>query len=326
MKNKEKLKRAERLEISILLKREYSFRDIARALNRSPNTISYEIINNSTNRIYNPIKAHAKARVRKRMSKFQWMKIEENKDLKKYMVKGLKKHWNPNEISGRMKKEKQLFYISKTAIYEWLRSNRGQYYCRYLYSKRYKRIKRNKNKTTRVMIPERVSIDKRFLGANNRTKYGHWEKDAIVSNRNHRGSLAVAQERKSRLITVRKTRTMSSVEHSKIIQNMFFGLMVKSVSFDNGIENKNHKDLRLPTFFCDPYSSWQKGGVENANKMIRRYFPKGTDFQTVSQKEIDRVVFIINNKPRKILGYRTALEVARTGGVLLENNYIECPN
>ena len=101
---------------------------------------------------------------------------------------------------------------------------------------------------------------------------------------------------------------------------MFLGLMVKSVSFDNGIENKNHRELSLPTFFCDPYSSWQKPSVENANKMVRRYFPKGTDFQTVSQREIDRVVSIINNKPRKILGYRTALEVARQGGVLLEDN------
>ena len=114
---------------------------------------------------------------------------------------------------------------------------------------------------------------------------------------------------------------MSPVEHQKTTKAILSDLMVKSVSFDNGIENKNHAHLHLPTFFCDPYSSWQKGGVENANKMIRRYFPKGTDFRSVSQKEIDRAVSIINNKPRKILGYQTALEVARQGGVLLENNY-----
>jgi IS30 family transposase len=320
MKNKEKLKRAERLEIAILLNKEYSFREIAKALNRSPNTISYEVNNNSTNGEYDPIKAHSKARVRKRMSKFQWMKIEENKELKQYIIIGLKKHWNPDEISGRMTKEKQPFYASKTAIYDWLRSNRGQYYCQYLYSKRYRKKKRKKNKTARVMIPERVSIDKRFLGANNRTRYGHWEKDAIVSRKGGKGSLAVGQVRKSRLVVAAKTKTMSPKEHLMATKKMTNGLLVLSLTFDNGIENKNHKELGRPTFFCDSYSSWQKPEVENANKMIRRYFPKGTDFQTVSQKEVNRVVSIINNKPRKILGYRTALEVARASGVLYDNN------
>ena len=308
------------MEISILLKKEYSFREIGKALRRSPNTVSYEVKSNSTNGEYDPIKANAKARLRKRMSKFQWMKIEEKKELKKYIVSGLKKHWNPDEISGRMKKEKQPFYASKTIIYDWLRSNRGQGYCGYLYSKRCHRKKRDKNKTTKTMIPERISLNKRFMGASNRTRYGHWEKDAIVSRKGSKGSLAVAQERKSRLIIAMKTKTMSPVEHADKTKIMFRGLMVKSVSFDNGIENKNHKELGCPSFFCDPYSSWQKGGVENGNKMIRRYLPKKTILSEISQDRIDHIVSIINNKPRKILGYKTALEVARQGGVLLENN------
>ena len=316
MKNKGKLKREERLEISILSGKGYSQREIAEALARSPNTVSYEMKSNSVNGMYDPIKANDKARVRKRMSKFEWKKIEENKELKKYIIVGLMNHQNPDEISGRMRKKKKSFYASKTAIYEWLRSNRGQYWCRYLYSKRYRVKKRKKSKTARVMIPERVSIDKRFLGATNRTRYGHWEKDSVLSCRGGSGSLAVAQERKSRLIVVYKTRTMSPVEHQKTTQAMLLGLMVRSVSFDNGIENKNHRELGLPTFFCDPYSSWQKGSVENANKMIRRYFPKGTNFRTVSQRMVDRVVSLINNKPRKILKYKTALEVARACGII----------
>ena len=321
MTNKGKLKRAERLEIAILFKKGYSFREIGQALGRSHNTIAYEVKSNSVNGEYDPIKANAKARLRKRMSKFQWKKIEENKELKKRVIIGLKKHWNPDEISGRMRKEKQPFYASKTAIYEWLRSNRGQYYCLYLYSRRYQAKKREPNKTTRTMIPERVGLHKRFLGADNRTRYGHWEKDAIISRKGDHGSLAVAQERKSRLIVARKTKTMSPVEHLKTIRIMFSDLMVKSVSFDNGIENKNHRELSWPTFFCDSYASWQKGGVENGNKMIRRYLPKRTALSKISQNHIDRIVSIINNKPRKILGYRTALEVARQSGVLLENNY-----
>ena len=99
---------------------------------------------------------------------------------------------------------------------------------------------------------------------------------------------------------------------------MFNEKKTKSITFDNGIENKHHYLLHVPTFFCDPYSSWQKGGVEQTNKMIRRYFPKRTNWSIVSQKEIDHVISIINNKPRAILGYKTSLEVAREGGVLYE--------
>lgn len=319
MKNKEKLKRAERLEISILLNKKYSYRDIGKTLKRSPNTISYEIKENSVNGIYDPIKAHAKARVRKRMSKFQWMKIEENKDIKKYIIDGLKNHWNPDEISGTMKKANKSFYVSKTAIYEWLRSNRGQYYCRYLYSQRYYKKKRKNKKTKRVMIPNRVSIDKRFLGANNRTRYGHFEKDSIVSGKKGSGSLAVIYERKSRLVLVRKTKTMSPVEHKLKTKEMIKEVNAKSITYDNGIENKNHEEVYIPSFFCDAYSSWQKGGVENANKMIRRYIPKGTDISKVSAKYIQKIIDLINKKPRKILGYKSALEVARASGVLFNN-------
>jgi len=317
MKKREKLKRAERLEIAILLKKDYSFREIANALERSPNTISYEIKNRSVNGEYDPIKAHNKARLKLRQRRFQWRKIEENTELKQDVIKGLKKHWNPDEIAGRIKRENKSFYVSKTAIYEWLRSNRGQYWCKYLYCKRYRKIKRKKNKTIRVMIPERVSIDKRFLGADNRTRYGHWEVDALVSGKKGRGALAVMNERKSRLLVARKVWSLSSKIYIGVVKKMSLGLNIKSATFDNGIENKNHRELRMPTFFCQPYSSWQKPSVENANKMIRRYIPKGTNISKVPDWRINHIISIINNKPRKILHYRTALEVAIASGVLL---------
>ena len=319
MKKKEKLKKAERLEIAILLDKKYSYRDIGKVLERSPNTISYEIKENSVNDVYNPIKANNKARNKKRMSKFQWAKIEENKKLKQYIIKGLKGHWNPDEISGKMKQhKKKSFYASKTAIYDWLRSNKGQYYCKYLYSKRYYKKRRKNKKTKRIMISDRIGIESRFTGADNRSRYGHWERDAIVSGKRAAGSLAVAQERKSRLVLVRKTRTMSPAEHNLKTKEMMTNMLVKSYTYDNGIENKNHKELGVPTFFCDPYSSWQKGGIENVNKMIRRYIPKGSDISKISNRYIQNIVREINKKPRKILGYRSALEVARAGGVILQ--------
>jgi len=318
MRKAKKIKKAERDEIFILLKKKYSIRDISKALGRSPNSVSYEIKNNSTNSVYDPEKAEAKARVSLRMRRFQWQKINEDMKLKEYVINGLKQGWNPDEISGRMRREKKSFNISRTAIYEWLHSYRGQAYCQYLYSKRYYQKKRVK-KTERVMIPNRVSILKRSRGAENRTRYGHWEKDAVCSGKRVKNSLAVMQERKSRYVSARKTSGYSSLEHNQAILLMTENKKVLSLTYDNGIENREHEALGIPSFFCDPYSSWQKGGVENANKMLRRYIPKGTNLGTISEKYLNHILSLINNKPRKILNYRSALEVARANGVLLEN-------
>ncbi|MEI8175070.1 MAG: IS30 family transposase [bacterium] len=323
MRKAKKIKKAERDEIFILLEKAYSIRSIARALGRSPNTVSYEIKNNSTDGKYDPRKADKKARVSLRNRRFQWRKINKDKELKKYIMQGLKDHWNPDEISGRMKEEKKPFYTSKTAIYEWLRTARGNKYCKYLYSERYYKKKRVK-KTERVMIPDRVSIDMRSLGAENRSRYGHFEKDAVCSGKNGKGSLAVMQERKSRYVDAKKVSGFSGKLHNEAIMEMKKNKKILSLTYDNGIENRYHKKLGIPSYFCDPYSSWQKGGVENANKMIRRYIPKKTNLSKISQEYLDEIILKINNKPRKILGYRSSLEVARASGVLLE--ILECPN
>lgn len=315
MAKKPKLKLVERLEIKILLEKGYSLRAIARSMHRSPNTIAYEVEVNGGRKEYNPHYADQYARTRKKDTRREWSKIEHNPELRAYIIEGLEKHWNPDEISGSMKKEKKSYYASKTAIYAWLRTVYGQQYCAQLYSRRYYQKKRIK-KTERVMISERVSIGERFRGADNRTRYGHWEDDTIVSRKGCRGGLSVGYERKSRLIVATKVTSMSTGEHMEAIQQQINRYKTLSITFDNGIENKQHKTLGVPTFFCQPYSSWQKGGVENANKMIRRYFPKGTNFRTVSQRSVDRAVAIINNKPRKILGYKTALEVSSACGMM----------
>ena len=319
MKKNKKLSRAERFEIAILLGKEYSFRSIAGVLGRSPNTISYEVRENSVNGVYDPWKAHAKARVRKRNAKFQWKKIHENDALREYIIEGLKKHWNPLEISGRMKVGGLPFFASKTAIYEWLYSASGQRYCRYLYSKRYNK-RRRKPKTKREMIPHRIGIEERPIEATLRTQAGHFEGDTIVSKRGGSGGLSVLQDRRTRLLGVKKLHTLSPTENNVAINHMREELNILSITFDNGIENKKHTELGVMTFFCNPYSSWEKGGVENVNKMLRRYFPKGTDFAEVPEERIRKAVQMINEKPRKILGFRTALEVAREEGVLLRES------
>lgn len=306
---------AERLEISVLRSRGYSIRTIADQMERSPNTISYELCWNKTNGTYDPRKADAKSRLRKRMRRLQWMKIEKNAELKRYIIHGLHKKWNPDEISGRMKKEKKSWSVSKNSIYRWLYSNRGQRYCPLLYSKRYRK-KSRKGSRKRTLIPNRVDIAKRFRGAETRSRYGHWEKDAVVSRHGISASLAVAAERKSRLLGAQKVQNMSPVGHEVATQKILTGKKVLSITRDNGIENMYHEQTPIPSFFCEPYSSWQKGSIENANKLIRVFFPKGTDFRFVTQKEVDRAIHTINEKPRKILGYRTAYEVAFSAGII----------
>lgn len=322
MIKRKKLILAERLEIEILLGKGYSYRKIAGVLGRSPNTISYEVEINGGLSEYNALNADQYARTRKKDTRREWSKIEHNQRLRQYIIECLEKHWNPDEISGRMKKEKKPWYASKTAIYEWLRSVYGQKYCICLYTKRYYR-KRRVKKTERVMIPARIGLEQRFLGATNRTRYGHWERDTIVSRQGCSGGVSVGLERKTRLVTANKVVSMATAEHNATVEKQKEVYKTLSITYDNGLENRGHQELKIPTFFCEPYSSWQKGGVENANKMIRRYFPKGTNFREVSQRKIDQIVSIINGKPRKVLGYRTALEVAERAGVLLT---VQCPN
>lgn len=324
MKKAENLSRTERLEIGILLGKEYSLRAIARVLGRSHNTLSYEVRKNSTRGIYEPLKAQAKARLRKRMRRLEFSKVEACPDLKRFVIQKLTEHWNPDEIAGYLKRHRGVYpwSVSKTSLYEWLRTARGERYCTYLYSRR-KRVKRRKGKkAVRIMIPDRVDISHRNAGATNRTRYGHHERDTLMGRRGTALHLKTGIERKSRLIQVWKVRGMRPATHAAVEREMGSEVYTASVTRDNGLENKEHETVGVPSYFCRPYASWQKGSVENANKMVRRYFPKGTDFRTVRQSEIDRAVSLINKKPRRILGYCSALEVAQKAGIIKSDSVL----
>jgi IS30 family transposase len=289
MAKKPKLKLVDRLEIKILLDKGYSLRAISRSMERGHNTIAYEVNTNGGIFGYNPHNADIYARTRRKDTRQSWSKIEHDAEMKAYIILCLEKHWNPDEISGRMKRERKPWYASKTAIYDWLQSVYGQQYCVHLYSGRYHKKKRVK-KTERVMIPERIGIEERGAGADNRTRYGHWEDDTVVSRKGCSGGLSTGSERKSRLVTATKVNSMSTMEHMEVVQKQIGQYKTLSITFDNGMENKQHKTLGVPTFFCEPYSSWQKGGIENANKMLRYFFPKGTNFREISQKKLMKLL------------------------------------
>lgn len=337
MKKAPKITDAERSEIDILHTRGYSARSIAKALGRSPNTIAAELKRNSyADGRYVAARAKQKAYVRRKYAKYQGKKIQEDDELRSFIIMKLTEHWNPDEIAGFMKRHKLCKQrcdegdcvngcsVSKTAIYEWLRSAWGQQYCNLLHSKRYNRKPRKKNTTDRVMIPDRTSITERPLAALDRIEVGHGEYDSIVSSKRSqsKAALAVFQERSTRLVRAKLVTTLRPQTYASTITILTHKLALATLTTDNGIENKQHnlitKKTGIPVFFTDPYSSWQKGGVENANKMLRRYFPKGTDFATVKEADVFEALRRINNKPRKILGYKSSLQVAKEKGLILE--------
>lgn len=327
------LSNAERSEIATLLNRGYSIREIARALERSPNTISREIkVNSVTDKVsgirkYNAKKAKAKSRLSRRSRRYQWQKIEQHPKLRQFIIEKLKKpnDWSPRSISGFLKNEQtKLPYVSTTQIYDWLYSSRGQPYCQYLCTKRYRPKTRKANKTPRVMIPDRVSIGKRPQAVNDRKNIGSIEFDSIVSNKSSHSkyALAVVQERSTRLVSIKIVPNLKPKPYAKAIINLTSNMKVTDYTTDNGIENKCHKAItdatKATVYFCDSYASYQKGGVENVNKMVRRYYPKGTDFSKVTQAQVDAVVNTINNKPRQCLGFKSALQCAVEKGLLLD--------
>jgi len=297
-------------------------KEIAKILKVDPGTISGEIGRNrrkyrkkrkikNKNARYEAGVAEQKAYVRRKYAKYQGKKINENKELKRYIIQRLKKFWSPDGISGKMKKEKRVFYASKTAIYEWLYGSRGSKWCKYLYAEHYRPKKRRDKKPKRTLIPNRIGIGERPLGATNRTRFGHYEGDTIVSAKKtcSKEALSVVYERKAKYIGIRKIKNLKPASNNSAIRDMGKELIIKSITMDNGIENTRHEELKIPAYFCDAYSSRQKGGVENANKMIRRFIPKKSDLADYSEEYIKMVVDTLNNKPRKSLNYKTAYEV-----------------
>lgn len=310
----------------------FGIRKIARTLGISHSTVSRELRRNGRGNssrhgkpgIYEPTVAHHKAYLRRHFASFQGKKLETTPALRQYVVGALKAGWNPDEISGRLKRLPTSPYVSKTTIYEWLYSARGQYYCQYLPTARYRPKRRRHLYRSGLTIPNRIPIHQRSEAANSRHQYGHWEGDTIVSGKHNYSttSLVVVQERKTRYVSARLIPNLTGKIFSSAVNDLLADKHVASLTLDNGVENRDHalvtQATRADIFFCDPYSSWQKGGVEHVNKMLRAYIPKGSNLATYDPAYIDWAVARINNKSRRCLGYKTALELAKEEGVITE--------
>ncbi len=319
MKRYKHLDQNERDRIQALLSAGHDQKDIALVLERDEGTISREIDKGSMKTgVYKASYAQHKAYVRKKYARYQGKKINEDKGLRTFIIKGLILDWNPAEISGRMKEQTKPFYASKTAIYEWLYSIHGQAYCCLLPSKQYRKKKRKKKKTKREMIPNRVGIEEKPLNCG--MIAGDMETDTIVSGKKtgNKAAITVVKDIFSKLVGLRKIASTKPSLNEKAIDDIILNLNARYLIRDNGIENKNHEQALVPSFFCHPFSASEKPHVENENKGLRKYFPKGCGLDEYSQEYISLVEWILNNKPRKCLGYKTPYEVARESGLIRE--------
>ena len=299
--------KVERLELSILLKKGYSQRDIAKTLGRNPSSVSREIKANSVNGEYDPDKANHKAYVKRWQSKYQGMKIRENEWLEREIQLRLIHYQTPEEIAGRLNTEYGQTIISFKTIYKYLYSGYGQQFCQYLPSKQYKPRSRDGIKKRREIIKNRVFIEDRPDIINDRLRIGDFEGDLLGVPKTCRITLAGIVDRKSLYFQARK------IERPRYAIEAYDGLLTEagaqSFTVDNGVENARYAELNLPTYFCHPYRSWEKGRIENTFQRLRRFIPKKNSLANYSDKDISAIVDIMNNTPRKSLNYKTPKEV-----------------
>jgi IS30 family transposase len=312
-KTHSKLTAFERENIAIWLGQEISKREIARRLGRSDSSIRDEIKRNGFGNHY--VAVHAQAKAEKRIVAARFRHPLKNKSVYSYVLKKLRCGWSPEQIAGRLKLKKpnnQYWHIHHETIYRFIyaQKNKTKALWEYLPRKQKKRKSKCCRKAQRVRIPDRVSIHERPSEIENRLVFGHWEGDSI-EGKAHKGGMHTEVERKTRFTMATFLKTLMAEETAMTASQMYRDLppeAKKSTTLDNGKEFTKHKKIGITTYFADPYSSWQRGTNENTNGLIRRYLPKKTDFSKVTQKGLDDIIWEINNRPRKCLGYYTPQE------------------
>lgn len=303
-------KDVERKELSALLKKGYSRGFCAKALGKNASSVSREIKDNSTNGVYDPVKAQAKANRKRLHSKHRGMKIRGHPWLEDYIMEKLQRAWTPEQIANRLRYENENeTVITHKIIYQWLYSPFGQPYCKYLPSQRYYRRKRTGSKSAREIIKDRVFIDQRPKVIDSRKQFGHLEGDTLGAPKSSKERIAATSERMSRkLFAVKVRRLKYSMDGFKKLLNPYQKVFL-SWTLDNGVENVRYQETNLTTYFCHPYSSWEKGSLENSLGRLRRFIPKKARMEEFSQQEINYFLKLMNNTPRKVLGWRTPNEV-----------------
>jgi IS30 family transposase len=306
----------EREMIGLMLVQNKSYREIGKALKRHHTTISREIETNAPpvrKGYYLAHKANKRA-IERRIKTHKRPRLKDEAT-RKHIMKKIRQGWSPEQISGRMIKDCQKTTISHEAIYQFIYEEQPQLIFFLARSHRKRFPRGHSRKHSRSHIHRRIMLEQRPKEIETRKTIGHWETDAVTSKKSL-ASLQVTAERKTRYVRITKLNRKTSSKAMKAIirQLKNYPLSFRSsVTLDNGPENTEHERLSdaigVQTYFCAPYHSWEKGTVENTIGLIRRFFPKRTDFSKVSYYNVKRVERLLNNRPRKCLKYFTPQEV-----------------
>lgn len=312
MNNYHQLTETERYQIKALLDMGYRQNEIAAYLSRSPGTISRELKRNTGKRGYRPKQAQEKTQDRRLLAE-KHTKL--TPQLKCWIDRLLKLDLSPEQISGYLKRDKAI-HLSHETIYRYIYADRNSGGYLYLYlrliPKGYR--KRYGSYQQRGQIKDRVSIDRRPGIVDTRQRIGDWEGDTIIG-KGRRSALLTLVERKSLYTLIVKLESRNAMELADKLNAAMkkWKNKIKTITFDNGKEFAEHKKiaqcLKADVYFAHPYSSWERGINENTNGLIRQYFPKGIDFKTVTEKEIQQVMLRLNTRPRKTRKFKAPIEL-----------------
>ncbi|AUS07070.1 IS30 family transposase [Pseudotamlana carrageenivorans] len=313
----------ERIQIETLLTEKKNKSYIAITINRARSTVTREVnkwVQTDRDK-YSAELAHWCAKD-DYLNKRNIDKISKYPRLRIYVYRGLLSQWTPEQIAGRLKEEfpnDPIMSISHESIYRYIyakpQASLNKKLIKLLVRKKTRRRPSKKRRRTGSKILNQVSIDLRPEHINLRNEIGHWKGDLMIG-KDQKSAIGTIVERKSRYTLIIKLKARNSKEIAKMFSkelNKLDPIFKKSMTYDNGIEMARHETITKKTgmkiYFAHPYSSWERGTNENTNGLIRRYLPKGTDFNKIDLNTFIEIQEKLNNRPRKIIGFKTPNEV-----------------
>ena len=305
----------EREKITCFQREGKSLRAIAMALKRSPSSISREIRRNQVaSGFYITEFAEKKSKARRSVDRPRVLHRQKTAAAKGYILEKLHLSWTPDEISGRMRREKQPFYACPETIYKFIYSQDGRDLKIFNFLKRKQKTRyfRHSKRPIEPRVAPGASVHDRPKTIENRRHFSHFEGDLVHCQN---GNITTLLERKTRMgFLIKNTSKNSDLVVSGIAKTLIVlpPKMRQSMSMDQGKEfplyQRLESNLGMKVYFCDTHSPWQKGANENFNGRLRHFFPKKSDISSVSQSDLDHIANIMNNTPRKCLGYKTPNE------------------
>jgi IS30 family transposase len=309
----------DRIRLASLLRAGLNQTEIANELEKNRSTICRELSRNVTlNKFGYNVRIAQEATDRRRfLANQHFRKIKGNQQTKNYIKRKLKRTWSPEQIAGRLKRENNnQTIVCHETIYQYIYDEGSKLTKHLRYKKnKYRRRWGTKKREIERELAKKRRIEERPEEAKTRKKIGHWENDTVVGSANS-GAIATHAERKSGYYLADKIEQNNADNFRKATVKRFQRMSKRkrlTFTMDNGSETADfeliEKDLGTTIYFANPYHAWERPTNENTNGLLREFFPKGTKFDTVTQKDVDRAVRLINHRPRKRLGYLTPHEV-----------------